>query len=111
MPRNLEGEDEGTVGRKSPNYTDKELALLTSLVEERKRDVEDKRTDFNAQERKKKAWEEIALKFNSSADVKMRTKLQLMKKWDNMKFRAKKSVRIKPFTTNLTLPLIHFVLF
>ena len=65
-----EREDGGDASRNSPNYTDKELALLTSLVDEKKTIVEDKSTGCNAQDRKKKAWEEITLKFNSSADVK-----------------------------------------
>jgi len=73
-------------------FTTKEKSLLLTLVESRKKIVEDKRTSFGPKCRKDKAWDAITLEFNSDPDVNVRTKTQLKNWWNNSKKRARKDV-------------------
>ncbi|OXA46233.1 Myb/SANT-like DNA-binding domain-containing protein 3 [Folsomia candida] len=79
-------------GSKRTTFTTFEIKLLLSLVEAKKKILEDKKTDFINLEKKRKGWDQLTTEFNSSAEVTARTKSQLQKKWDNLKSRAKKDV-------------------
>jgi len=70
-----------------------EKELLILLVREKIKIIEDKKTDFGTNGRKKKAWNLITEKFNSqNSGGTPRSSLQLKKAWANGKRVAKKQV-------------------
>jgi hypothetical protein len=73
-------------------YSRYEINRLAALIEEKRKIIENKRTDFNTQGHKNAAWEKLTAEYNSSSDVHQRTVKQLQKKWDNLKMKAKKDV-------------------
>lgn len=91
-------------------FTSFETELLLSLVNSGKKVLEDKRTDFLNSDKKRKAWDSLVQQFNSSAEVKKRTRAQLQKKWDNMKRRAKKDVRSNLISNCFDFQDLHLIL-
>ncbi|XP_063219854.1 myb/SANT-like DNA-binding domain-containing protein 3 [Bacillus rossius redtenbacheri] len=67
-----------------------EKSILFSLVENRAKIVEAKKTDFKNVAEKRKAWQEIEKDFNSYSEVSKRTASQLKKCWENEKMKRKK---------------------
>jgi hypothetical protein len=70
-----------------------ETTRLLSLVEQYKKILENKKTDFGHTEKKRKTWEQLKTDFNSSPNVQQRSVLQLQNRWRNLKSRAKKDVQ------------------
>jgi len=73
-------------------YSRLEVNRLIELIEEKETIIENKRTDFNTQNKKNAAWIKLTAEYNSCVDVQKRTQKQLQKKWDNLKSTAKKDV-------------------
>jgi len=105
----------GTKTLQRVSFTTFETELLFELVSAKKKILEDKNTGFINLERKRKAWEQIRSTFNSSAETTPRTVEQLKKRWENLKSRAKKDVRVDLHTScvvisnfNKILPITDF---
>lgn len=74
-------------GNKSGPYTTKEKLLLAQLIKDNNV-VENKKTDGASVAEKQKAWELIAIIFNSQPEVNVTwMQSQLQKLWNNFKKR------------------------
>lgn len=67
-------------------YSIKEKALLASLVERFKNQLENKKTDGSSNSAKTESWATITEQYNPH-DVVKRTTLQLKKCWENLKYK------------------------
>jgi len=85
--------DDVKAGSSRARYTNLEINRLLGLIEENRKEIENKKTDFYSQGKKSKAWARLTTAYNSSSEIQKRTVKQLLKKWDNLKGRSKKDVR------------------
>lgn len=80
------------MGSRSKPFSDAEKEILMTLVQKYIKRIESKCTDFSSVTSKRKAWDSLALEYNSRAEVTNRTSSQLKKGWENMKSKAKTKV-------------------
>ncbi|KAF6209988.1 hypothetical protein GE061_015743 [Apolygus lucorum] len=78
---------EKKVGR--VNFGEEERRRLRELILEYREQVETKKSDVVSTLEKKRAWEEVSRRFNSTGEFPKRTTVQLRKLWENIKFRKK----------------------
>ncbi|XP_036317996.1 myb/SANT-like DNA-binding domain-containing protein 3 [Rhagoletis pomonella] len=74
-----------------PNFTSGDESPLITLVERYANKIENKRSDAVSWEEKRKAWEEIDLKFESQTGIRRGPK-NLREKYENMKKRTRKNL-------------------
>jgi len=73
-------------------FTPFEKSLLFELINSKKNVIESKESDYGSHRSRRKAWADIALKFQSTNGASYRTEAQLKRFWSNCKVRAKKKV-------------------
>lgn len=97
--------------RAAPRFTAEEKELLTSLVKEHARFLENKQTDIASLAKKKEVWKEVARIYNSHHGVTRRDHFQLKKCWANLKQKwkeeAAKEKRERHRTGKSTLQVIR----
>ena len=80
-------------GRKrSPNFTGAEKSLLIQLVDSFNERIENKKTDVQSKEDKRKAWDELTLLFNAHSSHEVRNAAALKGLWDNLKRDGRKVI-------------------
>lgn len=75
------------------NFTNSELELLKTLIDDNKHILLCKKTDAVSQAQKEKTWGKIHMEFNANSS-KHRTIKQLKYKFDNMKKCARKVSKV-----------------
>ncbi len=86
-------------------FSELEKSILTELVDKHKRVLKCKRNDFRTVKQKKKkndSWVGLSEEFKSQSGVKTWDSKQLKKCWENIKFRAKKTIAKEKREAKLT---------
>ncbi|XP_046806062.1 uncharacterized protein LOC124419700 [Lucilia cuprina] len=78
--------------KRGDNWIPEDKILLKDLIKERVDQIEDKNTDTNTNQRKKKVWMELQENFNNLCQGCPRSLLQLKSQWTTMKIQAKKEM-------------------
>ncbi|XP_046802029.1 uncharacterized protein LOC124418760 [Lucilia cuprina] len=78
--------------KRGDNWIPEDKILLKDLIKERVDQIEDKNTDTNTNQRKKKVWMELQENFNNLCQGCPRSWLQLKSQWTTMKIQAKKEM-------------------
>ncbi|XP_075149278.1 myb/SANT-like DNA-binding domain-containing protein 3 [Haematobia irritans] len=77
---------------RSENWSEDDKELLKELVKMRVNAIENKNTDTNTNQAKKKAWLELEKDFNNMTSCGHRTVPQLKSQWTTIKIQAKKEM-------------------
>ncbi|KAL1517405.1 hypothetical protein ABEB36_001172 [Hypothenemus hampei] len=76
--------------RRAPNYTDKEIRVLMSLVVDHMDVIESKQTDSTTWRMKDKAWNSITEDYNKASVTSKRTSEMIRQKYESMKKTARR---------------------
>lgn len=77
---------------RSSNFSNKEIELLISIIQDFKTIIECKKTDATTWREKDAAWENVAKAFNSSSGEVFRSKKTLKAKYEDIKKNIKKKL-------------------
>lgn len=82
----------GEKRKRARNFTEEEKSTLLDIIKSFSHIVENKKTDNTTVLEKKKAWEEILLKYNCVASSGERTINQIIALYDELKRKARKNL-------------------